>query len=617
MKKRYPRLNGLATLSAILLSVSSLSAQTLNFLTTAPTPTNGDVFNFTGSLFDGGNVSDGAAYADGGANDAFTYAAGDRPSKGQTFTTGPTGGVVTAIWIRHVGYTNEAPSTFWSFGAGAPFTFRITDPSQANTAGFALDAETYTITGTEPNNPGGFAFSVTGTGLWLRFGLTNAVTLSPNTTYGFDLTSVGGDFFETWGTTNDAYSGGTAYMGSTAGAVDTTLVPLVGDRAFLVELNGGTFSPPPILKPTITTQPANALVPLGANAVFAPVYGGTPPFSYQWYSNTNTLLSGQTNATLTVAGATTNLVGAYSVVVTNNSGSTTSSVVRLAVILPSLTTNFNFSATGAGGILDQNGIGTGLTTRLGGTGASIPASDPNLLLDTTTGVLNITSPTYDFNGQLLMDSAEAPGFKLSAIGFNGIQDFTVTGFLTNSAVGQNYDQAGIFAGNTNTNFARAGIIYNTDFTANPGAYGVGNLNGGDIGIATAAAPVSQMIVTIARSAGVWSMNVNGLNVTPNASLAYLNATNDFTVGVFALNTSGSVTTTTVNGLSASLFTGPKLNVAMSGNNLILTWNVLSSGLQSNTNLANPNGWVPVVGATQPSYSVPLPASGSLFYRIAP
>jgi len=617
MKNQFIRHKGLVVLMASLFTVASVSAATLNFLTTAPTPTNGDIYSLTGSLYDGGNVSDTNHYSDGAGNDAFTYVAGDRPSKGQTFTTGPSASQqVTAIWIRHVGYTNDLASTYWSFGAGAPFIFRITNPSQVNTAGFAVDAETYVITGSEPNWPGGFSFNATGTGLWLRFGLTNTVTLLPNTTYGFDVTGLGGDFFESWGTTNDVYGGGTAYMGSTGGAVDNTLVPLVGDRAFLVEINGGTFTTPPVIAATITNQPANTMVPVGANAVFTPTYGGTTPLAYQWYFNTNTVLSGQTNATLAVGGVTTNQVGSYFVVVTNATGSATSSIARLAVILPSSTTNFNFNASG-GTILDQNGIGTGLSARLAGTGAAIPTNDPNLLLDTVAGVLNITSPTCDFNGQLGMDSAEAIGLNLSSIGFNGTQDFVLTGFLTNSVAGLNYDQAGFFVGTANTNFVRAGIIYNSDFAADPGAYGVANLNGGDAGIATAAAPIGEMAVSIARAAGVWSVSVNGLSVTPNASLASLNGPTNMIFGVFALNTSGTTTSTVVNSIKASLFAGPKINVAKTGSNLTFTWNVVSAGLQSSTNLTNPNGWTLVPGTAAGPYVVAVPTSGNKFYRIAP
>jgi hypothetical protein len=110
--------------------------------------------------------------------------------------------------------------------------------------------------------------------------------------------------------------------------------------------------------------------------------------------------------------------------------------------------------------------------------------------------------------------------------------------------------------------------------------------------------------------------VNGLGVTPLASLAYLNGSTDMTVGVFALNTSGTPTSTAVNGFTASLFTGPKLSVTRTGGNLTFNWNVVGAGLQSNTNLANPNGWTNEAGAATSPYVIPVPASGTKFYRIA-
>ncbi len=614
MKTRFTGLTRAATLMASLLSAASLSAQTLNFLTTFPTPTNSDVFSFVGSTIDSNNVNDGGVYADGGANDGFTYVANNRPSMGQTFTTGATAGKVTAIWIRNVRYINEAPSTFWSFAAGSAERIRITDPSQVNTAGFALDTETYTITGAEPNNPGGFNFSTTGTGLWLRFGLTNTITLAPNTVYGFDVTGIGGDFFETWGTNGDVYAGGAAYIGSTPGGTDNTLVLEHGDRAFLVEFNGGTFSPPPVIKPTITNQPANAMVPQYANATFTPAVGGTAPFAYQWYYNTNTLLTGQTNATLTVADVDTNnnTLGGYTVIVTNASGAATSTVARLSLILPAVVTNVSFSAPGSG-ILDVNGVGTPFNVRLAGTGSAIATDDPNLLL--TGGVLQVTSSTFDFNGSLLLNDADAPGINLSSIGFNGTQDLSITGYFTNYNASVDYDQTGVFAGSSATASVRAGLIFN-DMFANLSSYGVGNQNGPDIGIATGPTPTGQMVATIARGAGVWSANVNGNGVTPFASLAFLNATNDLTVGIFALDTSGTHNTSIVNGFTARLYTGPKLNLVSGGGNLTFTWNVIGAGLESNTDLSNPNGWAPVVGASTSPYVISLPTSGNRFYRIA-
>jgi hypothetical protein len=89
-----------------------------------------------------------------------------------------------------------------------------------------------------------------------------------------------------------------------------------------------------------------------------------------------------------------------------------------------------------------------------------------------------------------------------------------------------------------------------------------------------------------------------------------------TAGVFALNTSGTSTSTTVNQLSASLFAGPKLNIAKTGSNLTFNWNVVGAGLESNTNLSNPNSWQTVAGASASPYVVSIPASGAKFYRIA-
>ncbi len=135
MKTNFARLNSLVALAAGVLLAGHSPAQSLTFVPSVPIPTNSDIYNFTGSLVDADNVSDGGTYADGGANDGFTYVANGRPDQGQTFTTGPTAGTVTAIWIRHVGYTNEAPSTFWSFSAGSAFTFRITNPSAGGHGG--------------------------------------------------------------------------------------------------------------------------------------------------------------------------------------------------------------------------------------------------------------------------------------------------------------------------------------------------------------------------------------------------------------------------------------------------------------------------------------------------
>ena len=66
----------------------------------------------------------------------------------------------------------------------------------------------------------------------------------------------------------------------------------------------------------------------------------------------------------------------------------------------------------------------------------------------------------------------------------------------------------------------------------------------------------------------------------------------------------------------------ELTMDLTNGNFVFIWNIAgvnSAGtmLESNTNLDNPNGWVPVSGAGASPYIIPIPGSGSVFYRIAP
>jgi len=114
--------------------------------------------------------------------------------------------------------------------------------------------------------------------------------------------------------------------------------------------------------PVITNQPISGATNLvgTTNALFNVVAGGTPAPTYQWYFNTNTLLTGQTAATLTLTNIQLTNAGTYSVVVTNVAGAVTSSPALLTVwqspvitSQPTGTTNtagqpVNFSVTAGG-----------------------------------------------------------------------------------------------------------------------------------------------------------------------------------------------------------------------------------------------------------------------------
>lgn len=232
------RLRAILAIPAIALALLCQSAWAGNvtFSTTAPVPGPHDVANLVGSATDAGNVNGGV--------DSSTFVAFDQRTQGQTFTTGANAGgyQVNAFWYQQVNY----PS-FYYFPPGGTLTFRVTDPVQTGTAGFGLDAESYTTTGLEPNTISTTFVdnSSPAPGTWVRFGFDTPLTVLPNTLYGVDATGIlttgfnADPFFETNGNGDDTtYLLGSAYRGTSGqnGVVSNDLVDRTGDRVFLVEL---------------------------------------------------------------------------------------------------------------------------------------------------------------------------------------------------------------------------------------------------------------------------------------------------------------------------------------------------------------------------------------------
>jgi len=85
--------------------------------------------------------------------------------------------------------------------------------------------------------------------------------------------------------------------------------------------------------PFITQQPVSLTVTQGNNAVFSVMAGGDPPLTYRWRFNTIEI-QGATNDAHTIPNAQTVHIGNYDVVVSNLSGSVTSAVVTLTVLVP-------------------------------------------------------------------------------------------------------------------------------------------------------------------------------------------------------------------------------------------------------------------------------------------
>lgn len=100
--------------------------------------------------------------------------------------------------------------------------------------------------------------------------------------------------------------------------------------------------------PRITTHPANAIVNAGASAQLSVVAAATPEPTYQWRLN-GTVIVGATASSLTVSAARTADAGDYTVVVTNELGSITSTPATLTVNTPTTTPAPAPSSGGGGG----------------------------------------------------------------------------------------------------------------------------------------------------------------------------------------------------------------------------------------------------------------------------
>lgn len=95
--------------------------------------------------------------------------------------------------------------------------------------------------------------------------------------------------------------------------------------------------------PTISAQPASRTVDAGASVSFSVTASGSPAPSYQWLKDGATI-AGATNSSLTLANVQSADAGTFTVVVSNASGSLTSSAAVLTVNVPVGTTPIAFSA---------------------------------------------------------------------------------------------------------------------------------------------------------------------------------------------------------------------------------------------------------------------------------
>ncbi|MCI0536533.1 MAG: FG-GAP-like repeat-containing protein [Verrucomicrobiales bacterium] len=167
-------------------------------------------------------------------------------------------------------------------------------------------------------------------------------------------------------------------------------------------------------QPTITKQPADQSVSLGANVTFQTTATGAAPLNYQWHFN-ETEISGATNRAFILTNVQLPDAGGYTAVVTNVIGSVTSRVARLEVnaMFSKITTGFIVTNTAtswgaAWGDFDNDGfidlvvsnVGADYLYRNNRDGTFIPITASPVMENDTTDGTGVAWADYDNDGNL-------------------------------------------------------------------------------------------------------------------------------------------------------------------------------------------------------------------------
>ena len=215
----------------------------------------------------------------------------------------------------------------------------------------------------------------------------------------------------------------------------------------------------------------------------------------------------------------------------------------------------------AGSIRDADGLGIGLTHRLGGTGAALAECDPNLRLRTDRGALELTTTRSDLNKQVGMDSGEYFGLALRDLGFTGREDFTISAEVPNIPGLAEVGQFGLYAGVASDRAIRGGVL------RQPAAdryqlFLVNNVNGldqdiGEVGLTTTG---DDIRFTLKRVADRYSFLVENLTRHSSYTLTiepspFLDDRTDLAVGIFGANAQSDVRKTlTIQQVEITVFT---------------------------------------------------------------
>jgi len=182
----------------------------------------------------------------------------------------------------------------------------------------------------------------------------------------------------------------------------------------------------------------------------------------------------------------------------------------------------------------------------------------------------------DFNGGTIANM-EALGVQLSSLGYTGSQDFSVrASFTFPSAASADYNQFGVYVGNSGTVLTRDGFVFVSSVNGQ-NAYGtndnpiVGPNDSGTVFSAQTFNAGDSIIASITRIGGTFAETVTDTTpghtftaiVTPtNPPGGFLNAFSDLNVGIYATETSGNLFSLPVTSFTATVLPEPSTIVLL-------------------------------------------------------
>jgi uncharacterized repeat protein (TIGR03803 family) len=349
--------------------------------------------------------------------------------------------------------------------------------------------------------------------------------------------------------------------------------------------------------PIITTEPASQSVEVGGNVTLQVAASGSGTLGYQWRFDgarlaNGTHVSGATTDALTLENVTTASAGSYEVIVTNSSGSATSTVATVTVLVPPSITTQPASQTeplGGDATFTVKAAGGGLTYQWFFDGA--PASNIGNISGSTTNQLIINLVTANNVGSyyvVVSNSAAATTSKVVQLTL-GVEKTKPSVTIVSPKAGSRTN-APVLSGTASDSVRVLNVMYWLTNKNN----GVITTNQGQATLTVGKGAVSNWTIPTAlllpgtNILAVQSSNYAGLGSPVESVAFFYQATTPFRLEVSPTNMGTVTGTASVKGGAlpsngASLYVGEAYTLtAKPANNWLLT-NWLTNGTIAGTN----------------------------------